>query len=224
MPRKNNPRQTVESILAVSSKLFLEKGYDQTSMQNIVDALGMSKGAIFHHFGSKEEIFNAVMHRQFEASERKMREWLDEMERAPDRLTARERIARLFEWNIKDRKLHAFDKVFVSMQKSPHILVANMLDGVNKSAPLLAKLIKEGIADGSIQTEFPDECAQAVFLLFNIWCDHVIFECDMGQLRRRLVFLQQTLKAIGADIFSDDLITEYLRFLDSMRAEAQRNG
>ncbi len=47
MTRKNNPKQAIENIITISAKLFAEKGYDKTSMQNIVDASGMSKGGIF---------------------------------------------------------------------------------------------------------------------------------------------------------------------------------
>ena len=50
MARNKYPEQTVEKILEVSLKLFSEKGYEKTTMQDIVNALGMSKGAIYHHF------------------------------------------------------------------------------------------------------------------------------------------------------------------------------
>ena len=46
MARNKYPEQTVEKILEVSLKLFSEKGYEKTTMQDIVNALGMSKGAI----------------------------------------------------------------------------------------------------------------------------------------------------------------------------------
>ena len=60
MARNKYPEQTVEKILEVSLKLFSEKGYEKTTMQDIVNALGMSKGAIYHHFKSKEELVDAV--------------------------------------------------------------------------------------------------------------------------------------------------------------------
>lgn len=44
MTRKNNPKQAIENIITISAKLFTEKGYDKTSMQDIADAVGMSKG------------------------------------------------------------------------------------------------------------------------------------------------------------------------------------
>lgn len=56
MARNKHPEQTVQKILDVSLKLFGEKGYEKTTIQDIVDALGMSKGAIYHHFKSKDDI------------------------------------------------------------------------------------------------------------------------------------------------------------------------
>ena len=57
MARNKHPEETVEKILAVSAKLFMEKGYEHTTLQDIIDNLGgLTKGAIYHHFKGKEEI------------------------------------------------------------------------------------------------------------------------------------------------------------------------
>ena len=51
MARNKYPEVTVEKILDVSQRLFLEKGYDATTIQDIVDDLGgLTKGALYHHF------------------------------------------------------------------------------------------------------------------------------------------------------------------------------
>ena len=61
MARNKYPEVTVEKILDVSQRLFLEKGYDATTIQDIVDDLGgLTKGALYHHFRSKEEIMVAL--------------------------------------------------------------------------------------------------------------------------------------------------------------------
>ena len=60
MARNKYPQRTVEKILEVSLALFNEKGYEKTTIQDIVNALGMSKGAIYHHFKSKDEIIEAL--------------------------------------------------------------------------------------------------------------------------------------------------------------------
>ena len=63
MARNKHPEITVELILNTAQRLFVEIGYEKTSMQNIMDETGLSKGAIYHHFKSKEEIFNVVAER-----------------------------------------------------------------------------------------------------------------------------------------------------------------
>ena len=61
MARNKYPEITVEKILEVSQRLFMEKGYDNTTIQDIVNELGgLTKGAIYHHFKSKEEIIDAL--------------------------------------------------------------------------------------------------------------------------------------------------------------------
>ena len=48
------------SILETAEKLFFEKGYEQTSIQDILDVLSLSKGGFYHHFPSKEAILEEI--------------------------------------------------------------------------------------------------------------------------------------------------------------------
>ena len=71
MARNKHPEETVNLILSVAFRLFMEKGYEHTSIQDIIDNLGgLSKGAIYHHFKSKEDILEAVTNRMTEESNR----------------------------------------------------------------------------------------------------------------------------------------------------------
>lgn len=47
-------------ILDAAEKLFFEKGYEQTSIQDILDVLSLSKGGFYHHFPSKEAILSEI--------------------------------------------------------------------------------------------------------------------------------------------------------------------
>lgn len=46
-----------EQIKGIALKLFIDNGYSKTTMDEIVQAVGISKGGIYHHFSNKEEIF-----------------------------------------------------------------------------------------------------------------------------------------------------------------------
>ncbi len=52
---------TKELILQKSFALFLKKGYDGVSMDDIQTQIGLSRGAIYHHFKSKEQIYKEVI-------------------------------------------------------------------------------------------------------------------------------------------------------------------
>jgi AcrR family transcriptional regulator len=58
---------TREHILAVAAALFARKGFAEASMNDIVDASGVSKGGIYWHFKGKDEIVNAIYVQFFEA-------------------------------------------------------------------------------------------------------------------------------------------------------------
>ena len=53
MPRNKYPEQTVEKILDAAALLFTQKGYQNTTLQDIIDATKLSKGAVYHHFRSR---------------------------------------------------------------------------------------------------------------------------------------------------------------------------
>ena len=66
MARNKYPEETTNQILRVALDLFIQKGYEQTSIQDIINGLGgLTKGAIYHHFKSKEEIMQAVIDHLF---------------------------------------------------------------------------------------------------------------------------------------------------------------
>ena len=71
MARNKHPEETVNLILDTAFSLFMEKGYEHTSIQDLLNNLGgLSKGAIYHHFKSKEEILEAVTDRMTKESNR----------------------------------------------------------------------------------------------------------------------------------------------------------
>lgn len=49
-----------QRLLAAATRLFAEQGYDRTSVQEIVEAAGVTKGALYHYFGSKEDLLHEV--------------------------------------------------------------------------------------------------------------------------------------------------------------------
>lgn len=210
MARKNNSQQTISKILAVSTKLFFEKGYEESSVQDIVNELGMSKGAIFHHFKSKEEIYNCIIHQHTESLIRRATEWLAENE---DK-TAKEKITGLLHIHLRDSDLFIVNSIAAKQAKNPHVLFALINESIYHHAPIFAKLIHQGVEDGSIKTDHPSICAEMFMVLYNVWTNLTawsnpnLITCDKQYLIDKIKFLQHTMKMLGVDVISDELAEE----------------
>ncbi|MEU8433207.1 TetR/AcrR family transcriptional regulator [Streptomyces sp. NPDC029216] len=61
-----------QRLLAVATRLFAERGYDRTSVQEIVEAAGVTKGALYHYFGSKDDLLHEVYARMLRLQQQRL--------------------------------------------------------------------------------------------------------------------------------------------------------
>jgi AcrR family transcriptional regulator len=70
------PRETVvdsrQEILRTAARLFQQRGYDATSMNDVAAALKLSKGGLYHHFQSKDEILYEIMNHAMEITQERV--------------------------------------------------------------------------------------------------------------------------------------------------------
>ena len=61
-PNKNVARgeATRSQLLAIATRMFAERGYEDTSIEAVLREAGVSRGSLYHHFASKEALFEAV--------------------------------------------------------------------------------------------------------------------------------------------------------------------
>ena len=55
-----------QELLGAAERLFCQQGYEKTSVQDILNAVALSKGGFYHHFASKEEVLTALCARRAE--------------------------------------------------------------------------------------------------------------------------------------------------------------
>ncbi|HRW11454.1 MAG TPA: helix-turn-helix domain-containing protein [Caldilineaceae bacterium] len=65
--QKSDNKARESRILDATADLIIRYGYDKMNMNDIADAAGISKGAIYLHFASKDELFEAIFYREFRA-------------------------------------------------------------------------------------------------------------------------------------------------------------
>ncbi|MER6057193.1 MULTISPECIES: TetR family transcriptional regulator [Streptomyces] len=75
-------------LLAAATRLFADQGYDRTSVQEIVEAAGVTKGALYHYFGSKEDLLQEVYARLLRLQQERLDMYAGSQEPVGERLRA----------------------------------------------------------------------------------------------------------------------------------------
>jgi AcrR family transcriptional regulator len=84
--RRGRPGYDRETLLRIAVEVFIEKGYDATSMDDLGRRLGLSKAAIYHHVSGKEELLRVALDRALDGLEAVERQVEDSGASAVDRL------------------------------------------------------------------------------------------------------------------------------------------
>lgn len=194
MARNKYPEETVERILDVSFKLFLEKGYDKTSIQDIIDNLGgLSKGAIYHHFKSKEAILEAVYNRLDSGIAAEMTTILRDSSRS-----GAEKLRQMFLDSLRDEGSQRFLASMPNLLDNPQLLAIHMKTAIQNVVPnFILPVIREGIADGSIETDSPLELSNLLILLANVWLNPLIYPNTEEKLEKKVRMFGQIMQALG---------------------------
>lgn len=212
MARNKYPEETVNKILDVSMQLFLEKGYEHTSIQDIVNHLGcLSKGAIYHHFKSKEDILDGVMNKLYQNNDNEL-DHLRLLEKDSS-MTGLQKLQALFTTALESPRQDDMFQMAPDFLKNPQML-AMQIEGIyTESVPhFVQPIIEEGIADGSIKTDYPKELAEMILLLINIWLIPLVHDEDPSSVTNRFTLFQEMMGKMGIEIFDEDAVKRLEKF------------
>ena len=199
MARNKYPEITVDKILEASQRLFLEKGYDNTTIQDIVNELdGLSKGAIYHHFKSKAEIMSALGDRMFFQNNP-----FEKVKQRTD-LNGLEKMKLAILLNQSDETQIGLTRQAVPLLKNPRILAEMIATNRRLLCPYWMELLEEGQKDGSVKTPYTKELAEFL-ILTDIWMIPSVFPATKEELQKRLQFIKETLKHMGLPLIDDEI-------------------
>ena len=214
MARNKYPEVTVERILDVSQRLFLEKGYENTTIQDIVDELGgLTKGAVYHHFKSKEEIMDAVGDRMLFSNNP------FEAVRGRTDLNGLQKLREAVRLNQSDQERVRLTAQSIPIAKSPRLLQEMIVSNRKVLTPYFLELIKEGNRDGSMHTNYPREIAELLPLLTSLWLLPSVYPASREQMKRKFLFLGEMLEKMGVPLMDDSIRALVDDFFDQIPEE-----
>ena len=196
----------------------MEKGYEHTSIQDIISGLGgLSKGAIYHHFRSKDDILMAVTDRMTAQSNQMLAAIRDRSD-----LNGREKLKRIFKESISRPVQNDIFTVAPNFHDNPKLLFSLLHDTIDEVAPnYILPIIRQGISDGTIEAEYPEQLAELILLAANVWMNPMIFDSSVEESCRKFMVFARMLQGFGLDIVDDEML-ERLRELTAIYQEARR--
>lgn len=209
MARNKHPEQTYNLILDTASYLFFQKGYDKTSLQDIINQTKLSKGAIYHHFTSKEEIFIKICERIGKENVRILTAIRDDSD-----LNGQQKLREIFRASVLaiDNQETVF-KIMPYLIDSPKFLAIQLKSLFESTVPDFIKpILDEGNADGSLHCENTAELAQAVMLLSDLWLHPMLMPTTEDEMKAKCSVFKLITSSIGLDFLDDEVTDAYVSF------------
>lgn len=171
-----------DAFIDAAQRVLARKGYDQMSVQDVIDDLGTSKGAFYHYFDSKTGLLDAIIDRMVENGLARYGTVIVD----PDR-TALEKFEGFFA-GIADYKVDQRELILRTMDtwlsEENTIVREHFRRGlVVRLRPLLSAIVRQGVAEGTFDVRSPDGTAAVLVSLLlglNEEVAHLFFEVDAG--------------------------------------------
>ena len=137
-----------EQILDAARRLFLTKGYEATTIEDVLTAVGIAKGTLYHHFPGKEAILDAIVLRTVDTIVQRAQAAADGPQPATTRFLAVVGAARAPQEDIE-----LAQQIRATGNLRLHVLA--MTETWTRLVPILTRLVEEGAAAGELSTTDP---------------------------------------------------------------------
>lgn len=193
MQKKLKPEERKAQVIQTALRLFAVKGYENTTVNNIIDEAGISKGGFYHYYVSKEDLLEDIV-----------RMMVGDMVFFFNEIESRRDLSALEKTNEYIRKMNTYksDKMVEVASLLAELysggknlqLECKVFDFAKKNvAPIMKKTIFQGVEEGTFHTEFPEEAAETYIRLLTMH-QQEISELFYTALREGNEILLETIK------------------------------
>jgi len=154
-----DPTERKNEILDAAEELFMAKGYDATSVKDIISKVGVAHGLFYYYFSSKEDVLNAVVERYWDAISKELMTIAHDKDIGPV-----EKIEKIFLQGVlmKEKKMNILSNVVKS--ENPLLINKVIKYGIDMFVPILAIPVKEGVELGIFEVEYPEYVLEMHFI------------------------------------------------------------
>lgn len=211
-PVKKTPEQWKKEILNAAQTLFISKGYEETSISDIMEMVGGAKGMFYRCFQSKEEMMYILGNQMFFENNP-----FEVIKNRTD-LNGLQKVKELLFINQSDTKRNHLNLQAIPILKDPHILVAAVEANKRVLTPLWFELLEEGRKDGSIKTEYTKELSELLPLI-NFWLIPSVYPATVEEIYHKYFFIMEVLSKMGLPLLDEETKALAEKFLSDIAAK-----
>lgn len=203
MPRVIKPPEIRSAeLLDCAQRLFFEHGYDNTTVNDIIREAGLSKGAFYHHFTSKEALLEALAARLAHDSLAELRPMLED--------PSLDGIGRLNALFAGSRRLNVelapqLRKTFFVVFRPENLALFHRVDQAARELvkPIIADLLRKGSDEGILDVPDPEAFAEMFLqlrLIFRDVMQRALRQAERGNIDEAAQLLDERLRLYGIAI------------------------
>jgi AcrR family transcriptional regulator len=151
-----NPEERKKEFIDIAEQLFIEKGYENTAVSDIVKKAKVAKGTFYYYFKTKEEVLNSIVDRYIDIIVEGFEKIANE--KGPNAL---EKLINIFLFSYSFRKNRTSLMQYLHEDKNAHLHLKFERKIPVRTTEPLSKIITQGVQEKYFDTAFPQEAAKA---------------------------------------------------------------
>lgn len=167
MPRTvKTPEERRSELIATAQQLFFTKGYERTSVSDIVKQVGVAQGTFYYHFDSKTAVLEATI-----------QQLIDQSEAILSRIVEDEELNAIEKWhqglratnNWKADQKAEMLSLYRFLMRDENALLREKLqrNGMRQAANQFSKIIQQGVREGVFATPHPSEASHIIMAIIS---------------------------------------------------------
>ncbi len=175
-----DPETRRKEFIAAARELFMEKGFDQTSVNDITNKIGMSHGSFFYYFKSKNDVMKEVI-------KDNLNYWKNFMVdlAANEEINALQKMQAILSMSIESQRTKQNITEFFQKEGNAIMYREHRKKSREMMIPLITLVVEQGVKEGIFHIEFPRETVEYVgYILENLGDSLKSAQSEEGYLRK----------------------------------------